>query len=67
MRALSGQLATCTEPLSAHNVGYALYGLQGRSSDVEEVRLLVRALSGQVATCTEPLDAQNVGNALYGL
>ena len=30
----------CSEPLSAQNVGNALYGLQGMSSDVEECSLI---------------------------
>ena len=64
---LSSQVQRCSEPLDAQAVGNALYGLQGMSSDNEDVRLLVRALSGQVQRCSEPLNAQAVSNALYGL
>ena len=53
--------------MRAQEVGNALYGLQGMSSDNAEVRSLVRALSGQVERCREPLDPQSAGNALYGL
>ena len=67
VRALSGQVARCTEALSAQAVGNALYGLQGMSSDDADVRSLVRALSGQVARCTEALGAQAVGNAFVRL
>jgi hypothetical protein len=67
LRALSGQVERCREPLDAQAVGNALYGMQGMSSDNAEVRSLVRALSGQVERCKEPLDAREVGNALYGM
>ena len=67
MQALSGQAQRCNELLNGQEVGNALYGLQGMSSDSADVRSLVRALSGQVQRCNEPLNGQEVGNALYGL
>jgi hypothetical protein len=48
-------------------VGNALHGLQGMSSDVPEVRDVLKALRPHIASCREPLSAQGVGNALYGL
>jgi len=37
------------------------------SSDVPEVREILRVLSPKIGSCQEALDAQAVGNALYGL
>ena len=43
----------CMEPLSAQEVGNALYGIQGMSSDDADVRSLVRVLAGQVERRSE--------------
>jgi hypothetical protein len=53
--------------LSAQNIGIALYGLQGMSSEVAEVRAMLQALTAKVQGSTEMLSAQNIGIALYGL
>jgi len=53
--------------LRAQEVSNALYGLQGMSSDRQEVLDLVRVLTGKVESCRESLDAQHIGNAMYGL
>jgi hypothetical protein len=53
--------------LSAQAVGNALDGLKSMSSDVPEVREMLRVLVPKIVSCTEALDAQAVGNALYGL
>jgi len=58
---------SCKEDLKAQEVGNALYGLQGMSSDSEEVRNLLRSLVPKVISCKGLFNAQAVGNALYGL
>ena len=60
-------MKACKEELKAQNVGNALYGLQGMSSEVAEVRAMLAALVPQVKACKEEFKAQNVGNTLYGL
>jgi len=67
LKALTPQIAKCSEPLDAQAVGNALYGLQGCSSEHAEVRSILKVLTPQIAKCSEPLSAQAVGNALYGL
>ncbi len=67
LSALAAKVRDCREPLSAQEVGNALYGLQGCSSDRAEVREVLSALAAKVRECREPLSAQEVGNALYGL
>ena len=47
----------CEEKLSAQNVGNALYGLQGMSSECPEVREMISALWLKVRDSTEKLDA----------
>jgi hypothetical protein len=64
---LAPKIASCTEALRALHVGNALYGLQSCSSDIAEVRAVLRALAPKIASCTEALKAQELGNALYGL
>mmetsp|Transcript_8709 Transcript_8709/g.8639 ORF Transcript_8709/g.8639 Transcript_8709/m.8639 type:complete len:545 (+) Transcript_8709:268-1902(+) len=59
--------ASCGNQFKAQEVGNALYGLKGMSSDCGEVRDLLSALTIKVSSCKEDLDAQAVGNALYGL
>ena len=54
------------ESLSAQNVGNALYGLQGMTSDREEVCKLLQALHGKIPDKSR-LTGQEAGMALYGL
>jgi hypothetical protein len=61
------KIAQSTEPLDAQSIGNGLYGLQGMSSDVREVREVLAQIVAKVAQSTEPLDAQAIGNGLYGL
>ena len=67
MRVLTDKVKDSDEKLNAQAVGNALYGLQGMSSDHEEVRSLVVVLTDKVKDSDENFKAQNVGNALYGL
>jgi len=46
---LTEKLKQCKEPFSAQAIGNALYGMQGMSSEYEEVRILLRALCGKVS------------------
>eukprot|EP01035_Chromulina_nebulosa_P049363 gene49363-67040_t len=55
---LAAKVASCSEKLSAQNVGNAMYGLQKMSSDKKEVLQLVSVLATKVASCSEKLDAQ---------
>jgi hypothetical protein len=61
------KVRSCKENLKSQEVGNALYGLKGMSSDCTEVCDLLSALTIKVSSCKEDLDAQAVGNALYGL
>ena len=67
MRVLVRKVNESTAELDSQGVGNALFGLQGMSSDVPEVRQLVGVLVRKVDELTAELDAQGVGNALYGL
>jgi hypothetical protein len=67
LSALLPQVRSCQEPLNEQAVSNALFGLQGMSSEYQEVRKMLSALLPQVQSCQEPLKAQAVGNALYGL
>lgn len=57
----------CRDQLDAQVVGDALYGMQGMSSDNEDLRSLLRALTSKVQECREQRSAQGTGNALNGL
>jgi hypothetical protein len=61
---LAARVASCQEPLSAQEVGNAIYGLQNLSSDKKEVLELLSVLAARVASCQEPVSAQTVGNAI---
>jgi len=64
---MAKKMAQSTEPLDAQSIGNGLYGLQGMSSDVREVREVLAQMVAKFAQSTEPLDAQAIGNGLYGL
>ena len=66
MRVLVRKVNESTAELDSQGVGNALFGLQGMSSDVPEVRELVAVLVRKVNESTAELNAQNVGNALFG-
>jgi hypothetical protein len=55
------------EAISAQAISNALYGLQGMSSEVTEVRALLYALTAQMIASSDVLTSQAVSNALYGL
>lgn len=64
--ALTTKVQQCSEQLSAHQIGNAVYGLQ-RLGDSREVRELVAALTPKVQQSGYEMTAQAVGNALCGL
>jgi hypothetical protein len=67
LSALLPLVRSCKEPLKAQEVSNALFGLQGMSSEHEEVRGMLSALVPKVCSCQEHLTEQSIGNALYGL
>jgi hypothetical protein len=48
---LPAVLGSCREPLNAQNVGNMLYGMQGMSSDVPEVRSVLGMLPALLGSC----------------
>jgi hypothetical protein len=67
LAALTPKIEGCGEELDAQAVGNALYGLQGMSSDVREVKDVLAALAPKIEGCREELSSQAVSNALRGL
>jgi len=65
--ALARKTTACHAELSPQELGNALYGLQGMSSEWPEVRDVVIALTRRAETLRDPLSEQAVGMALYGL
>ena len=51
----------------AREASNTLYGLRNMSSDVPEVRLLVKVLAVKLSQCSSVMVAQAIGNALYGM
>jgi len=58
---LAPHIAKCSETLSAQDVGMALNGLRGCSSEYAEVRSVLTALAPHIAKCSETLSAQGAG------
>ena len=52
LRELPRLVKTCTEPLTAQEIGNMLYGLQEMSSDCPEGLALLGELTGLVKSCT---------------
>ena len=57
LSALTLQVQGCREQLSVEDVGNALHGLQGMSSDHKKVLSLLRALTPEVQECWGQLSA----------
>jgi len=64
---LSVKISQSNEILNGQEIGNALYGLQGMSSNEKAVLNLLSALSVKISQSKELLRAQEIGNALYGL
>ena len=53
--------------MTSQAIGDALYGIQGMSSNVDEVLQLVGELAKKIATTGAVLTPRDIGRALFGL
>lgn len=54
------------EPLTSHGIACSLYGLQGMSSDENEVRVLLTALAQRMNQTADLMSSQHIGMSLHG-
>jgi hypothetical protein len=61
------KVRNCPELLNAQAVGNALYGLQGMSSEHQEVRDTLDEVLSKFPYCIDAFAAQNISQGLFGL
>ena len=67
LSALTTKISESNALLTGQNIGMALAGLKGMSSNVKEVQDILSALAVKIRCSKALLSGQEIGNCLYGL